>query len=111
MYAGEDLPSNLIGFYRAARGFGIDEVRSLCGAWDRQRSLDKLNGYVFAANPAFQPGRLPPGGAWPTEFQTIVPAPFDSEAYRIVRLRVQVPIGGVDRNCSIDPATNSVKCP
>lgn len=107
-FAEEDLPSNLIGFYRAARGFSIDEVRSFCGAWDKQRSVGKLKGYKFAPNPTFRAQRLPPGGSWPAELQTIVPAPFNSEAFKLLRLRLQTPLFGL--NCSIDAKTNSVKC-
>jgi len=107
-FSEEDLPSNLIGFYRAARGFSIDEVKSFCGAWDKQRSVDKLKGYKFVPNPTFRAQRLPPGGSWPAELQTIVPAPFNSEAFKILRLRLQTPLFG--SNCSIDANTNSVKC-
>ena len=110
-FAEEDLPFNLIGFYRAARGFGIEEVRSYCGAWDEQRSIDKLRSYEFAPNPTFQPQRLPRGGAWPAEFQTIEAAPFTSEAFKIVQLRLEVPLVGLELNCSIDAETNSIKFP
>jgi len=107
-FAEEDLPSNLIGFYRAARGFSIDEVRSFCGAWDKQCSIDKLKGYKFVSNTKFMPQRLPPGGSWPTEFQTIAPAPFNSEIFKILRLKFQTPLFGY--GCSIDAKGNFVNC-
>jgi hypothetical protein len=110
-FAEEDMPSNLIGFYRAARGFDFNEVRSLCGAWDRQRSLEKLEGYTFTPNPTFAPRQLPPGGVWPAEFQTITPEPFDSDAFRILRLRLEVPIFDVALDCSIDPESGAMRCP
>jgi outer membrane protein OmpA-like peptidoglycan-associated protein len=111
MFAEEDMPSNLIGFYRAARGFSIAEVRSLCGAWDEDASLEKLRGYEFAPNPTFRPQRLEPGGAWPSEFETITPAPFGSDVFTIVRLRQHIPITGVRSDCTVDAGTGSITCP
>jgi hypothetical protein len=110
MFAEEDMPSNLIGFYRAARGFSIGEVRSLCGGWDKQSSLDKLKGYEFEQNPTFRPQRLLPGGTWPAEFQTITPEPFDSDAFKILQLKLDIPILALELDCSIDSSTGSMKC-
>ncbi|MEM7427981.1 MAG: DUF4157 domain-containing protein [Pseudomonadota bacterium] len=108
-FAEEDLPSNLIGFYRAARGYSFEEVRTLCGAWSEPRSIAHLAGYNFQPNHSFHPNSLPTGGAWPHEFQSIVPEPFDSEAFQIVTFRLETPF--VAFNCSIDPATSTLRCP
>lgn len=82
-FAEEDLPSNLISFYRAARGFSSDEVRTLCDAWDTDRSLQKLDGYRFQVNPTWEPLSLPAGGAFPPEFRTIAPVTPGEELYDV----------------------------
>ncbi len=81
-YSEEDLPSNNISFYRAARGYSSDEVETLCDDWGVERSLEKLDGYTFQTNTSFEAIRLPPGGAWPAEFRTIAPA--NDELVRVV---------------------------
>jgi outer membrane protein OmpA-like peptidoglycan-associated protein len=108
-FAEEDLPSNLIGFYRAARGFSFAEIRTLCDAWDEARSIAHLSGYTFQRNRSFSPVSLPPGGTWPAEFQTITPASFESQAFQILNLRLSTPL--ITINCSIDPRTNTLRCP
>ncbi len=72
-FSEEDLPSDLIGFYRAAKGFSREEVAEICDVWDQQHSLHKFEGYKFQQNRTFFPLSLPPGGKWPAEFSTIKP--------------------------------------
>jgi len=107
-FAEEDLPSNLIGFYRAARGYSFQEIRTLCGAWSEAGSIAHLRGYTFRPNRSFEPLLLPRGGVWPADFQTIAPASLDSEAFRILNLHLETPVFSVD--CSIDPSTHSLRC-
>ncbi len=70
-FSEEDLPSDLLGFYRAAQGLSRADVEKACDAWDPARSLAKLNGYIFVKNTFFDPPSLPPGGAWPAAFKSI----------------------------------------
>ena len=70
-FSEEDLPSDLLGFYRAARGLSRADVEKTCDAWDPPRSLAKLQGYTFVKNWYFDPPSLPPGGAWPAAFKSI----------------------------------------
>jgi hypothetical protein len=90
-FSEEDLPSNLIGFYRAARGFSVDEVKTICDVWRIKKSLNKLKDYKFQKNRMFRPLKLPPGGAWPKEFSTISPASLNSEVFRIVSMLLTTP--------------------
>ena len=71
-FSEEDLPSNIMGFYKSAHGVNIVEV---CAVWDKQHSRDSLKGYQFKQNPTFKPLWLPTGGVWPTQFSTIRPEP------------------------------------
>ncbi|GAA0879198.1 hypothetical protein GCM10009119_21660 [Algoriphagus jejuensis] len=74
-FSEEDLSSNLIAFYMAARSFNRSNVETICDVWDSARSLSKFNGYTFNKRISFHPGSLlPAGGAWPSDFSTIVPA-------------------------------------
>ena len=70
-FSEEDLPSDLLGFYRAAQGLSRADVEKACDAWDPPRSLAKLEGYTFVKNTFFDPPSLPPGGAWPAAFKSI----------------------------------------
>lgn len=98
-FSEEDLPSNLISFYRAAEGYSSVEVREICDAWDEERSLEKLEGYNFTRNRSFKPPNLPPGGQWPQEFESITPAAPGSELFRVVELFFETPI--LDRRCTV----------
>lgn len=112
-FAEEDLPSSLIAFYRAARQFSWPKVRTICDAWDEERSLAHFRGYTFQRNPSFLPPNLPSGGAWPAEFRTIVAEPFDSEAFQLLNLRLETPLWSIFQmafNCSVDPDTNALRC-
>ncbi len=69
-FAQEDLPSNLLGFYRAARGYSRADLERICGVVDRAASLAE-----FDARPSFTKNRsFTPVGAtepWPAELSTI----------------------------------------
>lgn len=73
-FSEEDLVSNLIAFYMAARHFDRAHIETLCGVWDAARSLAKFNGYGFRRVHQFTPASLPAGGAFPADLQTITPA-------------------------------------
>lgn len=73
-FSEEDLPSNLISFYRAARSFDRPQIESICDVWDAARSLSKYQGYTFRKNGSFRPLSLPAGGAWPASLATVAPA-------------------------------------
>jgi len=69
-FSQEDLPSNLISFYRAARGFNPDQIRQFCGALDVNGSLQEFDrNSDFKKNPGFSPIGAP--GPWPAELSTI----------------------------------------
>lgn len=73
-FSEEDLPSNMISFYRAARSFDRPHIESICDAWDPARSLSQYQGYTFRKNGSFRPLSLPSGGAWPSSLADITPA-------------------------------------
>ena len=73
-FSEEDLPSNLIAFYRAARGFDRPQIESICDVWNSTRSLAKYEDYNFQENRTFRPLSLPTGGSWPSELATVHPA-------------------------------------
>ena len=74
-FSEEDLTSNFIAFYMAARSFGRADVETFCDVWDSARSLTQFEGYTFHKRGSFHPGSLlPAGGTFPAEFSTITPA-------------------------------------
>jgi outer membrane protein OmpA-like peptidoglycan-associated protein len=77
-FSEEDLPSNLIGFYKAARGLKRGDVERICGVWNESDSKKRFEGYTFSENRSFTAARLIPGGSWPADFTTITPAPEGS---------------------------------
>lgn len=69
-FAQEDLPSNLIGFYMAARNFTRADLTTICGVVDRQAALQEFDARpAFTKNTTFQP--VGASEAWPTELSTI----------------------------------------
>jgi outer membrane protein OmpA-like peptidoglycan-associated protein len=94
-FSEEDLPSNLISFYRAARGFSREEVERIADVWDAERSLAKFKGYTFKENRTFRPPQLPPGGSWPAEFASIPFVKEGSDTYQIVEFILEGPINTV----------------
>ena len=74
-FSEEDLPSNIISFYRAARGFDIPMVRNFCGAMNIEDSLSAFENYRFQQNRSFLP-RGVSRDTWPSAFRTIQPAQF-----------------------------------
>lgn len=95
----EDLPSNLIGFYRAAKGYGVPEIRSISWPWGKKASLDryrydKKRGFFENSNPEFTPPELPSGGSWPAELRSIIPEP-PGVHWRVVHRSLRGPLMGV----------------
>jgi hypothetical protein len=73
-FSEEDLTSNLIAFYMAARTFDRAQIKTICDVWDATRSLEKFKSYRFQRVHQFRPRSLPAGGSFPADLQTIVPA-------------------------------------
>lgn len=72
-FAQEDLPSNLIGFYMAARGYGPADIMRICGGLSPDDSVAEFQrDHTFVRNYSWFPV-LPGGaiGAWPAELSTI----------------------------------------
>src|SRR5262245_37407260 len=74
-FSEEDLPSNTLGFYRAARGWSRTDIEQKADAWNVPRSLSQFQGYTFGVEYTHQATRLPAGGKWPADFSTIQPEP------------------------------------
>jgi outer membrane protein OmpA-like peptidoglycan-associated protein len=75
-FSEEDLPSNLIGFYRAAHNLTRQDVERIAEVWDRTRSAAQFLGYAFSETRyTFKQLRLPAGGVWPAQFDSIQPEP------------------------------------
>ncbi len=69
-FAQEDLPSNLIAFYMAVRGFSRQDVTSFCGGLDVSGSVAEFQrNHDFVRNFSFTP--IGATGPWPTELSTI----------------------------------------
>lgn len=69
-FAQEDLPSNLIGFYRGARGFSQADINGFCGSLNTAGSLTEYTrDNDFEANRTFSP--IGATGPWPPELSTI----------------------------------------
>lgn len=85
-FAQEDLPSNLLGFYRAARGFNLADIERFCGAMDVTASVAEYDrNHSFRKNRTFSP--VGATGTWPAELSTI----NDSSAtslYEVERISV-----------------------
>lgn len=75
-FSEEDLPSNLIGFYRAAHNLTLQDVERIADVWDSMRSAAQFRGYAFSETRyTFKQLRLPAGGVWPAQFDSIQPEP------------------------------------
>lgn len=96
-FSEEDLPSNLLGFYRAANGLSNPDVGKICDAWDVSRSLAKYKGYIFVKNRSFFPRELPVGGVWPSQFSKIAEAP-PGQLWEVKEVILRVP-GFTERKC------------
>jgi outer membrane protein OmpA-like peptidoglycan-associated protein len=96
-FSEEDLPSNLLGFYRAARGLSRADVEKACDAWDVSRSLVQFQGYTFVKNRSFSPPQLPAGGAWPTQFSKIREEP-PGQIWEVKEVILRIP-GHTFRTC------------
>ena len=69
-FSQEDLPSNLVGFYRGARGFSQADINGFCGSFDVAGSLAEYErDHDFEANRTFSP--IGATGPWPAELSTI----------------------------------------
>jgi hypothetical protein len=90
-FSQEDLPSNLIGFYMAAKGYQRGQIEQYCGALDMAASLQEFdNNHDFKKNRSFSPiGSTKP---WPTELSDI----DDSQAAVLYELLTISAIKGLD---------------
>jgi hypothetical protein len=91
-FSEEDLTSNLISFYRAARGYSSREIRTLCDVWDNADSIERLENVSLTRNRAFRPPSLPSGGQWPAELNTIRRIAPGSELYRITEALLETAV-------------------
>ncbi len=87
-FSEEDLPSNLIGFYRAARGYSRSDIETFCDTWSADASLAMFDGYTFKQNREFTP--VVPG-TWPAELSDIQPAAPHGALMDMVKLTLEVP--------------------
>ncbi|HEU4872424.1 MAG TPA: hypothetical protein VFT44_04930 [Pyrinomonadaceae bacterium] len=69
-FAHEDLPSNLIGFYMAVRGFRRPDIMTFCRGLDVSSSVAEFRrNHNFVQNFSFRP--IGATGPWPPELATI----------------------------------------
>jgi Domain of unknown function (DUF4157) len=69
-FSQEDLPSNLISFYRAAKAFSTDQIKQYCDSQDVETSLKEYEkNSDFQKNRTFSP--IGASGSWPAELSTI----------------------------------------
>jgi hypothetical protein len=73
-FSEEDLPSNIIAFYRNATGISRSGVETVCGVWSPADSLREFQSYRFQKSAMFRPLTLPSGGSWPAQLSSITPA-------------------------------------
>jgi hypothetical protein len=76
----EDRPSNIIGLYKALKGFTVSQIESLCKVqsvsdsekvWDKNGGLGKSRSWL----PKFKKNSCCKNALWPVEFTTITPVP------------------------------------
>lgn len=97
-FSEEDLASNLIGFYRAARGYGRDDINSICDAWNAADSLALLETYEFQRQHDF------PGDSWwPAELNDIQPAAAHGELMDMVSMLSETLFGATQREDLLGP--------
>jgi hypothetical protein len=69
-FSEEDLPSNLISFYRAAKGYDRNQINQYCHAWNQVDSLKEYNrDHDFKKN--FDFTSVAAKGQWPKELANI----------------------------------------
>jgi hypothetical protein len=69
-YAQEDLPSDLIAFYMAVKGYTKDDIKKYCGAVGPDESVAEYDrNHDFKRNKTFSP--IGATGAWPAELSAI----------------------------------------
>lgn len=90
-FAQEDLPSNLIGFYRAARGYSRSDIGRFCGELSAADSLAEYDrDHDFERNRSFTPAGI--SGTWPAELSTI----NDSQSSALYDIRSISAVQGTD---------------
>ncbi|MEH2236633.1 eCIS core domain-containing protein [Nostoc sp.] len=90
-FAQEDLPSNLIGFYRAVRGYSRADIGRFCGELSTDASLAEYDrDHDFERNRSFSPVGI--SGTWPAELSTI----DDSQAIALYDIRSISAVQGTD---------------
>lgn len=69
-FSQEDLPSNLVGFYMAARGYTREQVGRFCAAMSAEDSVNEYKrNHDFKQNRSFAP--VGATGPWPAELSNI----------------------------------------
>jgi hypothetical protein len=81
-FAQEDLPSDLISFYMAVKGYSPDDIKKYCGAVGPDESVAEYDrNHDFKKNKLFSP--IGATGTWPAELSTI----DDSQASALYETR------------------------
>jgi hypothetical protein len=95
-FSQEDLPSNLIGFYRAARGYTKDDIKRICDAQDADASMREYErDSDFKKNTSFEPYG---GGSWPPELSSV----NDTKGASLYTVAA-VTVGGPASNLTLSP--------
>jgi len=69
-FSQEDLPSNLISFYRAAKGYSQGDIKGFCASQGKDASLQEFDArHDFKKNKTFDP--IGATGPWPAELSSI----------------------------------------
>lgn len=77
-FSAEDLPSNIISFYRAARNFSRDDITTICDVMDADSSLAEFEtNEPTERNRTFRPLASSQTTGWPGDLSSISPADID----------------------------------
>lgn len=91
-FSQEDLPSNMISFYRAAKDFSTDDIKKFCDAQGVDVSLKEYErDSDFPKNRTFMPVGI--SGRWPAELSTIDITKGES-LYKVNSVTIGGPVSG-----------------
>jgi hypothetical protein len=77
-FSAEDLPSNMISFYMAARNFSQDDIGVICDVQDADTSLAEFeSNEPTTRNKTFRPLASSQTTGWPADLNSISPADID----------------------------------
>jgi hypothetical protein len=91
-FSEEDLPSNLLGFYQAARGFDRQDIETYCDARDAADSLARFENHTFSPTTSWPNPQSWP--SWPPELSDIQPADPHGPLMDMVSIRTETLFGG-----------------